>query len=282
MDPLLSALAGLVQGLTEFLPISSTAHLTLFGRAFGLVDPQHPEEWTAYIAVLQMGTLGAVIAYFRHEIVSISLSFLKENVVHPRSLRSQSRESSMGWLVILGTVPVGIIGLLLKDIIEGPWTKNLILIASAQIFFASLLFLAEKVSNHSRDSEHIGWKDALGVGVGQAFALIPGASRSGSTLTAALFMGLTRSDAARFSFLLSIPAILLSGMLEMVSIFPALTPDMAGSYAAGIVTAAISGYASIAFLIRYLQKNSTSVFIVYRILLGIGLLIAILTESIAP
>lgn len=280
MDLLLSALAGLVQGLTEFLPISSTAHLTLFGRAFDLVDPRRPEEWTAYIAVLQMGTLGAVIAYFRQEIVNISFSFLKENVVRPRSLRSQSRESSMGWLVILGTVPVGIIGLLLKDIIEGPWTKNLILIACAQIIFALLLLLAEKIANHTRDSGHIGWKDALGVGIGQAFALIPGASRSGSTLTAALFMGLNRSDAARFSFLLSIPAILLSGMLELASVLPSLTLEMVGSYSAGILTAAISGYASIAFLIRYLQKNSTSVFIVYRLLLGAGLLIAILTESI--
>lgn len=275
-----SALAGIIQGISEFLPISSTAHLTLFGRAFSLISTNDPEQWTAYIAILQLGTLGAVLAYFRREIWDIALAFLHENVFRPRGIRSQGGMSRMGWMLILGTIPVGIIGILIKHQIEGAWTKNIAVIASAQIIFALLLWAAERSTRHQRAGSEIGWKDALGIGVGQVFALVPGASRSGTTLTAALLLGINRSDAARFSFLLSIPAVFLSGVLEFVSSFHSLTTDMAWAYGAGIITAFFTGYASIAFLIRYLQRNTTNVFIAYRILLGTGLLLAIFTGGL--
>lgn len=277
MTVLSSALAGIIQGLSEFLPISSTAHLTLFGRAFSLVQANDPQQWTAYIAILQLGTLGAVLAYFRREIWDIANAFIQENIIGPKKIRAQGANSKMGWMLVLGTIPVGVLGLLLRNTIEGPWTKNLVIIATAQILFALALWAAERSTRHQRAGSEIGWRDAIGIGVGQAFALVPGASRSGTTLTAALLLGINRSDAARFSFLLSIPAVLLSGVLEFFSALDFLTADMVWAYGAGIITAFLTGYASIAFLIRYLQKNTTTVFIAYRILLGTGLLLAIFT-----
>lgn len=282
MDPGFSIIAGLVQGVTEFLPISSTAHLTLLGHFGGVVDKRSPAEWTAYIALLQMGTLLAVLLFFRSTIVEILHAFFRENLLQRRAVAQQSLQSRMGWMVVIGTLPVGILGLLFKDVIEGPWTKDLTVIAIAQIAFSLLLLLAEKTSRHTRSAEDATWKDALIVGIGQACALIPGASRSGTTLTAALLTGITRSEAARFSFLLSIPAVFLSGMLELATALPSITWELSLSYLSGIAAAFVSGYASIAFLIRYLQKNSTSLFIAYRILLGTGLLIAIATERIVP
>lgn len=283
-------LLGLIQGLSEFLPISSTAHLTLAGRAFGLIDPNAPEEWTAFIAVIQLGTLIAVLLYFRRDLLEITIAFLKENL--PRKdesgrrgrvpFRQQSSSARLGWYIIIGTLPIVVIGLAVKDLVEGMFTKNLIVIGSSLIGLAVVLEIAERVARFTRPLEVATLKDALAVGFAQAVALIPGASRSGVTITAGLFRGLTREAAARFSFLLSIPAIAASGLLELLHAIEYLTPSEAFSMLIATIVAGISGYWSIAFLLRYLRSRTTRVFVVYRLLLGGAVLLGIVLGYLEP
>lgn len=272
MNIFLSILLGLIQGITEFLPISSTAHLTLFGHIFGLISSDHPEQWTAYIAILQLGTLLAVFIYFAKDIIAIIKSFVQDNLLKRKSFVQQSFESRMGWYVIVGTIPVVAIGLAFKKIIEGNLTKSILVIAITQIVFALLLALAERIAKHARDMKKITFKDALVVGIGQCFSLIPGASRSGTTMTAGLFLGLQRETAARFSFLLSLPAVLASGLLELKDSLGFIDGSLIVSYLVGIIVAFISGYIAIDFLLKFLKSRSNLVFIVYRVILGIVLL----------
>lgn len=263
---------GIVQGLTEFLPVSSSAHLTLVGKAMGLISPEHPEAWTAFIAVIQLGTLLAVLIYFAQDIVQISTAFLRENIRERKQWQAQSQESRMGWYVIIGTVPIVTIGLALKKIIESNITKDVTIIAWTLIVLALVLFIAERLSKQQRGLQEITWRDALIIGVAQTLALFPGASRSGTTITAGLFIGLKRDVAARFSFLLSIPAVLASGLLQLKQSLEFMnTQDMTTLLVATVVSG-ISGYAAIALLLRYLQTHSTAVFVIYRIALGIALL----------
>ncbi|HVK37098.1 MAG TPA: undecaprenyl-diphosphatase UppP [Candidatus Kapabacteria bacterium] len=265
---------GLIQGLSEFLPISSTAHLTLVGRAMGLIDPTRPERWTEFIAIVQLGTLVAVLVYFSRDIVAIVGAFVRENLRRV-PVREQTFESRSGWMIALGTIPIVIIGLAFKDVIEGALTKNLVVIGTSLVVLAILLEIAERVARFNRPIEQLTPRDAVFIGAAQAIALIPGSSRSGTTLTAGLFAGLTREAAARFSFLLSIPAIAASGLLEFFKVVGHL--DGAGTLTLVVATAvsAVSGYASIAFLLRYLRTHSTRLFIAYRLLLGGGILIAV-------
>ena len=274
-----AVLLGLVQGLTEFIPISSTAHLTIAGKLLGVINPERPDEWTAFIAVIQLGTLLAVIIYFRAEIFLITRAFIIANLafIRGRPIDGETRyQATLGWLVILGTIPVGVVGLLFKDTIEGSLTKNLWVISSSLIGLAIILTIAEIVGRQRRDMKQLTIWDAVAVGCAQAFALIPGSSRSGSTITGGLFMGLTRETAARFSFLLSIPAIAASGLLELPKALESVHTDW-GTLAVATLVSAVSGYLSIEFLLKYLQKHSTFVFVGYRIVLGlviIGLLAA--------
>lgn len=274
-------LLGVIQGLTEFLPISSTAHLTLAGTILHLIDPQHPEDWTAFIAIMQLGTVTAVILYFLKDLVRMTGSFFTD-------LRNRSAATSAGWgadsrmigKIILGTLPVAVIGLAFKKIIEGTFTKEISTIASSLIVVALILLLAEIVGKRKRTEEQINWWDALVIGFAQACALIPGSSRSGSTITAGLFLGFTREAAARFSFLLSIPAVVASGFFElyearhhMANLGP--VPLIVSTVVSGIV-----GYATIAFLLGYLKTHSTKFFVLYRVLLGILLWALLLTHSL--
>lgn len=276
-----AALLGLVQGLSEFLPISSTAHLTLAGRAMGLIDPNAPEQWTAFIAVVQLGTLVAVLAYFRRDILNITRAFLRENIKRT-PFAQQSISSRTGWYIILGTIPIVVVGLALKDIIEGALTKNLIVIGSSLIGLALVLEIAERVAKFERPINEVSTRDALVIGCAQAVALIPGSSRSGVTMTAGLFAGLTRETAARFSFLLSIPAIGASGLLELLHVMQYLTLREGGVLLVATVVAGVSGYWSIAFLLRYLRTRTTRLFVIYRLLLGGGILAAIYFGSLQP
>jgi len=276
-----AALLGLVQGLSEFLPISSTAHLTLAGRAMGLIDPAAPEQWTAFIAVVQLGTLVAVLAYFRTDIVNITRTFLRENLRRV-PFAQQSMPSRTGWYIIIGTIPIVIVGLALKDVIEGAFTKNLMVIGSSLIGLALLLELAERVARFKRSIGETTVADALLIGCSQVVALIPGASRSGVTITGGLFAGLTREAAARFSFLLSIPAVAASGLLELFHSLQYLTPKGAGALFVATAVAGISGYWSIAFLLRYLRTRTTRLFVIYRLLVGGGILLAIYFGSLQP
>jgi undecaprenyl-diphosphatase len=295
MSILQAIILGIVQGLTEFIPISSTAHLIFASRATGLYEgveqTLRDEQTTATIAVIQLGTLIAVLIYFAQDIWNITLAFIRDHLALLRGGRSEaamemtmvgmrvsklSQEAWLGWLVIIGSIPIATIGLLLKKVIEGPITKNLWLIATMMIVVGLLLLVAEKIGKQRRGMNELGVKDALAVGGAQVLALMPGASRSGSTIMAGLFAGEKRETAARFSFLLSIPAIAASGLLELKEAVHKL-PD--GSYVALIVAVVVSGivgYASIWFLLRFLRTHSTGVFIGYRLIVGfviIGLLL---------
>ncbi len=264
---------GIIQGLSEFLPISSTAHLTLAGKLMGLVNSMPPERWTAFMAVIQLGTLCAVLIYFFKDIIEILRAFIKENVVERKAIKQQSLNSRMGWMIGLGTVPIVVIGLSLKHIIEGALTKNLIVISFSLILLAVILAVAERVATFKKDIEHISIKDAILIGCAQCFALIPGASRSGTTITGGLFLGLKRETAARFSFLLSIPAVFASGLLELKESMHYMDHSLMVAMIVATLVSGISGYLAIDFLLKYLKKNTTSIFIYYRIILGLVILI---------
>ncbi|MBE2189175.1 MAG: undecaprenyl-diphosphatase UppP [Candidatus Kapabacteria bacterium] len=270
---------GIIQGLTEFIPISSTAHLTIAGHLMGLIDPDSPEKWTAFIAIIQLGTLVAVLFYFRTDLYRIPKSFLSENLVKRTPYKEQSYESRMGWLIIIGTIPIVMVGLILKDFIEGSFTKELNVIAGSLIGLAVILAAAEKLSKRTKDMKAIAIKDSIIIGIAQCIALIPGSSRSGTTITAGLFMGLNRETAARFSFLLSIPAILASGLLSVYQALVYIDGSDAINLIVATVFSGISGYYAIDFLINFLKKHSTFVFIYYRIALGIIIYVALMYFS---
>jgi undecaprenyl-diphosphatase len=282
MTILQAIILGIVQGLTEFIPISSTAHLVFASRAVGLYagagTTLKAEQTTATIAVIQLGTLLAVLIYFSRDIINITRAFIRDHLalLQRKSVvpagGKLSRDAWLGWLVIIGSHPVGIVGLLFKKQIEGTFTKNLWVIATMMIVVALLLAIAELVGKRVRGMESLGVRDALAVGSAQVLALIPGSSRSGSTIMGGLFAGETRETAARFSFLLSIPAIAASGLLELKEAVEKLPPESYGALAVATVVSGIVGYASIWFLLRFLRKHSTGVFIVYRLLVG-GLII---------
>jgi undecaprenyl-diphosphatase len=272
---------GLVQGLTEFIPVSSTAHLVFASRLvnlYGGVDKTlQAEQTTATIAVIQLGTLLAVLIYFSRDIVNILRAFVTDHVaiLSRRSEAKLSRDAWLGWLVIIGSLPVGIVGLLFKKQIEGPFTKNLWVIATMMIVVGVLLAIAELVGKRDHGMTRLGIGDALAVGSAQVLALIPGSSRSGSTIMGGLFAGQTRETAARFSFLLSIPAVAASGLLELKEAVEKLPAGSYGSLAVATVVSGAVGYASIWFLLRFLRTHSTGVFIVYRVIVG-GLIFAAL------
>ncbi len=279
-------LLGIVQGLTEFIPISSTAHLVLAMRAMDLALT--PEQATASMAVIQLGTLLAVLVYFAGDIWRITRAFIHDHLVILKDGRRDqfnreneharlSTDAWLGWLIIIGTIPVVIVGLTFKKQIEGSFTKNLWIIATMMIVVALLLIVAEVVGKRKRRLQDLGLGDALAVGLAQCLALIPGSSRSGSTMMAGLFVGQTRETAARFSFLLSIPAIAASGVLELFEAINTLPPGSLVNLAAGTVVSAIVGYLSIWFLLRFLRTHSTGVFIGYRILVGGAILVMLLT-----
>lgn len=286
MTILQAIILGIVQGLTEFIPISSTAHLVFASRAVGLYagagTTLKAEQTTATIAVIQLGTLLAVLIYFSRDIVNITRAFVRDHLAllqrksGVQSGGKLSRDAWLGWLVIIGSLPVGIVGLLFKKQIEGTFTKNLWVIATMMIVVALLLAIAELVGKRVRGMESLGVRDALAVGSAQVLALIPGSSRSGSTIMGGLFAGETRETAARFSFLLSIPAIAASGLLELKEAFEKLPPESYVALAVATVVSGIVGYASIWFLLRFLRKHSTGVFIVYRLLVGALIIFALL------
>ena len=284
MTILQAIVLGLVQGLTEFIPVSSTAHLVFAARLvnlYGGADKTlQAEQTTATIAVIQLGTLLAVLIYFSRDIINILRAFISDHLAL-LSARNEpvrpklSKDAWLGWLVIIGSLPVGTIGLVLKKQIEGPFTKNLWVIATMMIVVAILLMIAELVGKREHSMDQLGVGDALAVGFAQVLALMPGSSRSGSTIMGGLFAGQTRETAARFSFLLSIPAIAASGLLELKEATEKLPAGSYGSLAVATVVSGVVGYASIWFLLRYLRTHSTSIFIVYRVIVGIAILLAL-------
>ncbi|MGC9967031.1 MAG: undecaprenyl-diphosphatase UppP [Syntrophobacteraceae bacterium] len=266
---------GIIQGITEFLPISSTAHLTIAGKLLGLIDNAHPERWTAFIAVIQLGTLLAVFVYFFRDVFEICVSFTQENLISRKRYRQQSLQSRIGWFVIAGSVPVGVIGLAFRHVIEGHLTKSMAVISAMMLAMALFLGLAEITGRFTKDLRRISIVDSILIGCAQALAVIPGASRSGSTIAGGIFLGMTRESAARFSFLLSMPAVFASGLLEFKESMKYLDSHNLVILIVATAAAAISGYAAIAFLLRYLRTHTTYIFVFYRIVLGLAMIIGI-------
>ena len=261
MSVLEAIVLGIVQGLTEFLPISSTGHLRIVPAFLGWEDPG-----AAFTAVTQLGTMAAVLLYFREDLTRIAIAWWRS--VWDRRLRREL-DARLGWYIVLGTIPIGIFGVLFKDQIE-TGARDLYLIGVALIVLGLVLLLAEKVGTRERSIEQIRTKDGFVIGFAQALALIPGVSRSGATITAGLFLGLDRPAAARYSFLLSVPAVVLSGLLELGTILSDDEGEHTGLVALVVATlmAFVSGYAAIAWLLRFLSTHSTAIFVVYRVALG--------------
>lgn len=269
MEIIYAIIIGIVQGFTEFLPISSTAHMTIVAKLIGAESFRDPKIWTASMATIQLGTLCSLLVYFRKEIFSIGKDFFYENLkTNRKNFDLQSKNSRVGWLIIIGSVPIFVLGYLFKDIIEGNSTKNITFIVLALIFIAVFMFIAEKTGRFYKTLERITLFDAIIFGFAQALALFPGVSRSGATITAGIFLGFKREDSARFSFLLSIPAVFVSGIYEFYSNFQFISTEQIWFIVVSSIFAFVSGILAISFLLSYLQNKSTMVFIVYRILLG--------------
>jgi undecaprenyl-diphosphatase len=256
---------GITQGLTEFLPISSTAHLRIVPAFAGWEDPG-----AAFTAVTQLGTMTAVLLYFRHDLIRIARAWLRS--VPDREVRREL-DARLGWYILLGTIPIGIFGVLFKDQIE-TGARDLYLIGVMLIVLGLVLLVADRVGKRNRSIEQIGTRDGFAMGMAQALALIPGVSRSGATITAGLFLDLDRTAAARFSFLLSIPAVVLSGLFELGSIVTGEEGQHTGAPELVVATllAFVTGYASIAFLLRWLTSHSMAIFVAYRVVLGVVVL----------
>ena len=268
MEILKAVVLGIIQGLTEFIPVSSSAHLRIIPALLGWQD-----MGAAFTAVIQLGTLIATFIYFRKDIKQLIGGFIlamknKDFFVNP--------DSRIFILLILGTIPISVFGLIFKKFIVGP-ARGLYVISAMMILLAIVLYIAEKVSTKKKTMKDMTIGDGMAIGFAQVLALIPGVSRSGSTITAGLFRGLRRDVAARYSFLLSIPAITLSGLYELYSDRAELLHSNMVSLVIATVVSGIVGYLSIAFLIKYLKEHTNMIFIVYRILFGILILILVLS-----
>ncbi|BAQ61177.1 undecaprenyl-diphosphatase [Geminocystis sp. NIES-3708] len=260
---------GLIQGLTEFLPISSTAHLKVIPVALGWGDPG-----VTFTAIIQLGSILAVLWYFRRDLLDLGSGIFKAVKVK----NYQAQEFKIGLGIIIGTIPIIIFGLGLKilvpDLDNSPF-RSLTTIAIASIVMAILLGVAEKIGSHKRNFDQLSTKDGILMGLAESLAIIPGVSRSGSTITAGLFMNLERATAARFSFLLGIPAITLAGFVELKDVFDqGLKISYAIPLTVGLISSWIFSYLAIAWLIRYLQKQDTWVFVWYRLVFGVVILVA--------
>ena len=271
MDALQAVVLGIVQGLTEFLPISSTGHLRIVPALLGWEDPG-----TAFTAVCQLGTVCAVLLYFRADLIRIARAWF-------RSLRDPGvrgdLDARMGWYLIIGTIPIALIGFAFKDTIKSGG-RDLYVIAVALIVFSFVMLAAERAARQQRPVSTLSGRDAALVGLAQALALVPGVSRSGATISAGLFLGFDRAAAARFSFLLSIPAVVLSGLFELKDV-----GDGGGAGAGATIIATllafVVGYASIAFLLRFLVDHTIGVFVGYRIVMGAVVLVLVSTGAIS-
>jgi undecaprenyl-diphosphatase len=266
MSLLEAIVLGVIQGITEFLPISSTAHLRFLPELFGWPDPG-----AAYSAVIQLGTVAAVVIYFGRDLIQLAAAFFRGLL---RRAPFESTDSRLAWSVLIGTLPVGIAGVLFKKWIETS-LRSLYVIGASLIVLALVLWLAEKLAEHRRSLAEMTLRDGLVIGLCQAVALIPGSSRSGTTLTGGLALGFKREDAARYSFLLSIPANMAAGLFELKHLLQATDRPSTTTLLLGTAVSFAAGMAAIAGLLRFLRTHTTLVFVGYRIAVG-GLLLTLL------
>lgn len=256
-----AAFLGLLQGLTEFLPVSSSAHL----RIVGPMLPSGGDPGAAFTAITQIGTELAVLIYFRRDLAAIAVSWWRSLVSLGRQTDAEAR---MGWLILIGTLPIAILGLLFKDAIETT-LRNLYITAVMLIVFALILWAADRWGSQKRTLKELGWGQGLMFGFAQALALIPGVSRSGGTITAGLLMGFTREAAARYSFLLAVPAVLASGFYQLLRSAEVGSPVGPGQTALATLVAFVVGYVVIVAFMKFVTTRSYLPFVVYRIVLGV-------------
>lgn len=273
MGPIEAALLGLLQGLTEFLPVSSSAHLRIAGSFLPSGDPG-----AAFTAVVQIGTEAAVLLYFRRDILRIVTAWFAS--FFP-SARRDPLDGRMGWLILLGTLPIAILGVLFKGAIEGH-LRNLYVTAATLIVFGLLLGVADSNGRKQLVMGRLTWRDGILLGFAQAMALVPGVSRSGGTITAGLLLGYRREAAARFSFLLAIPAVLASGTYQLIRYWDEFTADMAAPTILATFVAFASGYGVIVVFLRLISQRSYMPFVIYRVALGCLLLAGLFSGRIAP
>ena len=266
MDIIQIIVLALVQGLTEFLPISSSAHLILVPLL-----TEWKDQGLAFDVAVHVGTLMAVVLYFRKQLAEMAVDWFGSLPLISGKAR-QTDNSRLAWAVLFGTIPVGLCGLLFNDFIKEA-LRGALVIAATQFIFAGLLWWADSKGRRDRNEYSIRWKDVLIIGVAQAIALIPGTSRSGITITAALMMGLTRDAAARFSFLLSIPVIVLAGGLETLHYLSVAKGSDFGSLIAGAIISGVSAFVCIHYFLKLLDKIGMMPFVIYRFLLGVVLVV---------
>lgn len=263
---------GLVQGLTEFLPISSSAHVRIAAAFAGWGDPG-----AAFTAVTQIGTELAVLLYFSRKIGRILRNWSR-SLTRPEYRGDP--DARMGWLIIVGSIPVGVLGLLFEEQIESVF-RDLRLTALTLIVFGVLLWVADRIGSKYRELDQVTVPHGLGYGVAQAFALIPGVSRSGGTITGGLLLGYKRADAAEYAFLLAVPAVLASGFYKLTDIGDGSAPGVGPTVLATVVSFGV-GYAVIAWLMNYIRKNSFAPFVIYRVVLGLLVLALVFTGVLEP
>jgi undecaprenyl-diphosphatase len=266
-------LLGVVEGITEFLPISSTGHLTIVEGLLG--QKTDSDQVTAFTAVIQMGAIVAAILYFRKDIIRIIAGFV-------RGLGSAEARQEFDWrlsiCVIVGTIPIAIVGLALKSVIEGP-LRNLWVVAAALILWSAVLIYAERVASQERHEQDLTYRDAIFIGIVQCFALIPGVSRSGATISAGLVRGVDRVTATRLSFLLGIPALFAAGLLELkkaVSTHGSLGPTILATAVSFVVA-----YVSIAWLLKFVAHHSIARFVPYRVAVGLAVIVLLATGALS-
>lgn len=275
MDFLTAIILGIVQGLTEFLPISSSAHVSIVGQLLGEEDPG-----AAFTAITQLGTETAVLIYFWRDIVTIIRQWCLALV---GKVPQSDPDVRMGWLVIVGSIPIGVLGILFKDQIE-TGLRSLWITATMLLVFALVIMAAERVGRQERELTELTWRHGIGYGLWQALALVPGVSRSGGTIAGGLFMGYTREAAARYSFLLAIPAVLASGGLQVVEVLRGQAEGSGTAWGpiwAATVVAFLVGYAVIAWFMRYITTHTFTPFMIYRIVLALVLFALLGTGVIA-
>jgi undecaprenyl-diphosphatase len=264
---------GIVQGLTEFLPVSSSAHQSIVGQFFGGQDPG-----AAFTAINQLGTEAAVIVYFRHDIAGILRSWFGSLVGRVPRDDPQAR---MGWLVILGSIPIVLLGLLFQDAIDSG-LRNLWITVAMLAGFGVVIGVADRLARNARPLESLTWGHGIVFGLAQSLALVPGVSRSGATISAGLTLGYTREAAARYSFLLAIPAVVGSGLFELTKVSDDPVPPAWGPILLATVVAFVIGYAVIAWLLRYISTHDFMPFVVYRIALAAVVAVLLLTGVLQP
>ena len=274
MDLITAIILGLVQGLTEFLPISSSAHVSIVGQFLGQEDPG-----AAFTAITQLGTEAAVVIYFWRDITTIIRKWFLSLA---GKVAKDDPDVRMGWLVIIGTIPIGLLGLLFQDQIETS-LRSLWITATMLLVFALVIMAAERFGTQRRELTELTWRHGIFYGLWQALALVPGVSRSGGTIAGGLFMGYTREAAARYSFLLAIPAVIASGGLQVIKIAAGEGTGETGwtPIIVATVIAFIVGYAVIAWFMRYITTHTFTPFMIYRILLALGLFALLGTGTIS-